>query len=199
MIVITITLAVLVVLLLVAVITMYLRRKRKQPQPVNAIELLAATLGTIGRIDADLGPPGELPGVRAPVPARQRLSEELAARGYAAPSLPVVVGDPDKLCRTCAHFDLEDGQAMAAAHGPFMMAAAHIPPAEMGAVATPEGEVEARDIPPKAKWQEFGLCAHRSEGLWGNTDAKRRARMQDDDGVVGGFLEDGIDCYVAKP
>ena len=119
----------------------------------------------------------------------------------ASPSsaLPVVAGDPDKLCRTCRHFDLEEGQALASAHGPFAVAAQFVPPAEMGAVSTPEGEIPARDIPAKAKWQQFGLCHLRGEGLWGPTDAARRLRMQDDEGVVGAFLEGGVDCYEAQP
>jgi hypothetical protein len=127
-----------------------------------------------------------------------------AAAAQPSTALPVVQGDPDKLCRTCKHFDLEEGQALAQIHGPFMMAAQFVPPSEMGAVATPEGEIPSRDIPAKATWDQFGFCRHRSdgevrEGVWGPTDATRRARMKGDDGEEGSFLDDddGIDCYVA--
>ena len=124
------------------------------------------------------------------------------AEALLLPMVPAGDLDPGRLCRTCEHFDLEEGQALAAQHTPFMMAAQHVSPLEMGAVATPDGEIEARDIPAKAQWRQFGLCGPRGEGIWGGTDGARRERMQGDDGVEGTFLAviDGgrPDCYRAK-
>lgn len=119
-------------------------------------------------------------------------------------TLPVVreteVLQPDaaKKCSTCVHFDLADGQAAMRAHGPFAVAAQFVPPYEMGAQATPEGEIIARDIPMKSAWEEYGHCGKRMEGIWGPTTAERRTTMQGDDGVEGTFLEDGVDCYEVR-
>lgn len=132
------------------------------------------------------------------------------AKGGAARALPVVtepaeeaMPEPDPLqrCQNCAHFDYEEGQALMQQAGPFWVAKEFVPMIEMGAVATPEGEIPARDIPASAQWGDSGLCQKRHEVLWGGTDAERRHRMQggaDGKGAPGTFLEDGVDCWEPK-
>jgi len=191
-----------------------LTSKYEAPPPQNPgltaqqVHELATALREQGAFGAG---PVELPGT-SPIGSVLGTGAQLVFRRSelrpppGAVHLPVVE-DPDKLCRTCEHFDLQEGQALASHHGPFMQAAAHIPPVQMGAKVSEEGEMEARNIPAAARWSEFGYCAHRDEGLWGKTDADRRQTMTDT-GEPGGepFLEVDVtdrlqqlvDCYEPK-
>ena len=158
--------------------------------------LILWAVRTLGAAQATLSAFREAEAARkanAPIPIIAQ-SEESWRREFGRTAALAGV-DTARKCSTCAKFDLEEGQAMAKRYGAFMTAAVHVSPAEMGAVHTPEGEEVARDIPAAAKWTDFGLCEPRVEGIWGKTDAARRERMQGPDGVEGGFLVDGVDCY----
>lgn len=115
---------------------------------------------------------------------------------FPPPSLSTL--SPDLLCEECRHFDYEEGQGLMRAAAPFHRASQFVPMFEMGATATPEGEILARDVPASAAWIDSGLCRKRKELLWGKTDADRRARMKggdDGSGEPGSFLESGEDCF----
>ncbi len=76
----------------------------------------------------------------------------------------VVFRNPDlKKCRFCKHWDLEEGQEAMRHFPSFMIAANHIPMAEMGrAVVGHDDDGEPirgpSPVPMKARWDRTGAC-----------------------------------------
>lgn len=97
--------------------------------------------------------------------------DEAAPRPESHRRLPVLIE-----CATCAHFDLEEGQAYMRQYPAFLGAASVRSPAQMSSKALldvhgnvtgwqgtgPDGKV----TPLKAKWADFGACAVHQEGRY---------------------------------
>jgi hypothetical protein len=78
-------------------------------------------------------------------------------------------------CDGCAHFDLEEGQAVLAQHRTFGLVTEHVSPSMMSSEAMfdaqgsplyEEDGSRKRDVasvPHKTKWSDFGACDHHQE------------------------------------
>jgi hypothetical protein len=91
--------------------------------------------------------------------------------------LPLYEGGPGHTCGSCAHFDLEEGQAIIEAYPAFYQATQAITPARMSEKWEDGELVEASPVPHKTKWSEFGACHEERTVLWsGDHCSKWRAR-----------------------
>lgn len=100
-------------------------------------------------------------------------------------TLDVVRGNPDLMstfdlvvakCENCAHFDLEEGQAIFSEHRTFGLVTEHVSPAMMSSEALfdangnplyeEDGSCQRTEpsVPHKTRWADFGACAHHQEG-----------------------------------